>query len=115
MREIKFKAWDKEQKVMFAIDAEQFVAGHDFFNNDRFIPLQYTGLLDKSGVEIYEGDIIKDGDVIGEVRYDTPSFDFEPNNKKDKHYFSLGWSYNSEGQPLFEIVGNIYENKDLLT
>ena len=60
MIEQKFRAWDKEKKVMFEIDKEQSIAGHDFFSNDRFIPIRFTEHKDKNKKEIFAGDIMAD-------------------------------------------------------
>lgn len=72
---------------------------------------QYSGLLDKNRREIYEGDIINTGIRNYQVTYNPPSFDLD--GYDDGDYYSGGyaqtWHWDS-----FEIVGNIYENPELL-
>ena len=66
MREIKFKIWDKENKKFTDDDIYMDKNGNlgrvqddGFYCEDTFIPLRFTGLLDKKGKEIYEGDIVR--------------------------------------------------------
>jgi len=169
-REIKFRAWDKEKKVMVVlvydkywkrynrskkminigeevfssgktkIDANDFyiqldgtiirtrdyaspatgeygdkIGGDDVWNieykevSDRYILMQYTGLKDKNGKEIYEGDIV-------EFHYGSlGSF-------REEIIFNDGgfWILRKDGSNFMpsiefrEVIGNIYENKDLL-
>ncbi len=100
---------------------EQFCHGYptlDIWNEkqqERFILLQFTGLLDKNGVEIYENDIIKvnaDEKFIGTVLYrqEVCAFEIVRTDFRNPIFYSLSTPmYN------FEIIGNIYENPELIT
>ena len=111
MREIKFRAWDnKLNKILEWTD----IAYNDdpFFHEDRDYELmQFTGLYDKNGKEIYEGDILKRPDL--EINY-IVVFNggcFCIQDSKNKHHkLKL-----LDGISIFlGIIGNIYENPELL-
>ena len=131
MREIKFRAWSPSKNKMFH-QGTQYLASFirrfvgievDFKIHESYLehPIdfylqQYTGLKDKNGVEIYEGDIVLDktdqylsdnSNVVYEVYYfdEMACFDF-----KDIRDNRLGESFKKS----FEVIGNIYENKELL-
>ena len=110
MREIKFRAWNKESKFMFKIFDS--TTHQDWFLSswkERHEITQYTGLNDKNGKEIYEGDIFETtSGVVAVVEWE--------NNGR-----FLGFTVESERkivyvgrEPKVEVIGNIYENPELL-
>ena len=113
-REIKLRAWDKLNK-RFLSQKEMTEIGGFYYTygvgpDDEFELMQYTGLKDKNGVEIYEGDIVKTNNLVYEIVYLAPQFFLRknPNDNVDVESFSTPLVYE-------EIIGNIYENKDLLS
>ena len=125
MREIKFRAWDKKKKKMLQPDhdAFDFITINDLSKlNLEF--LQYTGLKDKNGKEIFEGDVLSFNDSVFECRwFDDGRWGFLDKTKKGEHYLKVGEAMERhvpvENHPnvlaeLSTIVGNIYENPELL-
>ncbi|MGP4073812.1 YopX family protein [Piscibacillus sp. B03] len=111
MRDIKFKVWDKQQKVMLdwehildRPDLQEFLLFADKEDNFYSPLMQYTGLKDKNGTEIYEGDIYKAKMTILKTDTTTVSIEVVEDIRNDNVYY-----YDE-----VEVVGNIYENPELL-
>jgi len=128
MKEKKFRAWDKELKEwldpsgfmltgngeLYVDDSREWVKPSE---RDRIELMQFTGILDKNGKEIFEGDILKEywepcgddavvcGEYIGEVFYEDAGYWTRSKN----HHHAI-----TETCDSYEVIGNIYENPDLL-
>lgn len=114
MRDIRFRAWDKiENKMMYfeLIDymAIQSLIAYTGNIYSKIEIMQYTGLKDKNGVEIYEKDKLLWHNQSDEPDYDVPYVEFIDGS------FKCGSDLLSElDLDTMEVIGNIYESPELL-
>lgn len=110
-RPIKFRAWDEDEKLMTVWDIILSDGFRKYLAADEVILMQYTGLKDKNGKMIFEGDICKNGDWENDAHaynYRTEVVEWDADNG-----CWIGWNHNDDGMTC-EVIGNIYENPDLL-
>jgi len=141
MENLKFRAWDKEDnrmKEVFNLDFHRYTAivgfrlsePKSFLGNDPLIIMQSTGLKDKHGVDIFEGDIVNvhdfinvggiegyeegEREMIGIVKYgcifNSPIPEWYLENSDDY----IPFSYIDLHDESFEVLGNKFEHKELL-
>jgi len=116
-REIKFRAFDNKNKNFFIPSLSEFSDMNDEIENltecGRYKLIQYTGLKDKNGKEVYEGDVLLDENgQIYTVEFFNYSFNVVHKDRKLSDIYTL-WEY-INNIFLCEIIGNIYENPELL-
>ena len=108
MRTIKFRAWNPELNKM----SKPFSFGQilNFWDTNfkslepnKEIVMQFTGLHDKNGKEIYEGDIVTDGVGKYKIVYDLKLAGYQP--------YCI---FRDEPENYCEVIGNVFENADLV-
>lgn len=139
MREIKFRCWDKDEKLMKEVNGINFPlsksSGKDITSYNQkedyyewiydYELMQYAGLKDKNGTEIYEGDIVRIKnemvDWVGKVIFKDCKFCIEINTRYSTFWNSFEKITKMQNMNAtitlhnsFEVIGNIYNNSNLL-
>ena len=129
----KFRAWHKTWEEMGKVTCIHFDDKQSVISmfceeeqassallDDEVILMQSTGLFDRNGKEIFEGDIVTDGDVISDIKYHQTlgfymigkyGFSVPFGQGVDVEYFE---EFAVHVSKIFEVIGNIYENPELL-
>ena len=112
MRENKYRAWDKCNKKMYSYkDIEWWPIRALNSDADVYEFIQYTGLKDKKGKEIYEGDIIRYYHYKRKIEKTWGAFGFQA--ERDR-FMTLHEICDAGSIHKIEIIGNIHENSELL-
>lgn len=123
MREIKFRMWDTKQKGWVMPPNHQIASSVPIVeafdkvgkspkilqlgeHTGRYVLMQFTGLHDKNGEDIFEGDIVKHPDYI--------NLAIVWNNNEGQWQTSSGAGLNVRNDGNLEVIGNIYQNPELL-
>ena len=134
MREFKFRAWDGQENKMTAVMSLRDFATTDGIPESWFdeqIYMQYTGLKDRNGVEIFESDILEFADkwecyrgqhsirfmsITGkELEAAKAKYEAEPMERREVVLPECyEWLLSPDVQSWWKVIGNIYENQELL-
>jgi uncharacterized phage protein (TIGR01671 family) len=112
MREIKFRAWNPYQKIM---QKPKSVYEMHWGSQCFDYLMQYTGLKDKNGKEIYESDFVRFGyhnEYVGQIKWSINNASFRV--MVFGHEETMPYLHAQKCMEYYEVIGNIYENPELL-
>jgi len=112
-REIKFRAWNITQSLMIEDASHLLPLYNEDLPGDKVILMQFTGLKDKNGRGIYEGDIVSNGHDTGIIKWDKIHCAFRAYWIATALDDDVSW-IPFKGMKYNEVIGNIYENPELL-
>lgn len=130
----RYRAWDKIHKVMYEADdimsidfgkseisvKTLFFERTNYYNFNDIVLMQSTGLTDKNGKEIFEGDVVTDGHTTGDIKnHATYGFYMVDDNGVERWFSDAATIEDFEedaktASEILEIIGNIWENPELL-
>lgn len=121
-REIKFRYWNEVSGIMVNDPKMPYKKGwtvEQLFSDRGWVWMQFTGLKDKKRKEIYEGDILANREVHGDNFYCVVEYGIDGFNGVTypgrNHCMPLHTIMTYEGAEYNEVIGNIYENPELLS
>jgi len=130
-REIKFRAWNKQTRRMednFSLDNDGSriftqEGSRDFFFQEPYedveqkdwVLMQFTGLLDKNGKEIYESDIVSRKERIGVIGWNDGGFCIDTVKIEGKFVEYREPFFTQPIMEGWEVIGNIFENSELIS
>ena len=129
----RFRAWDKIHKTMYEVDdimsidfgrseisvKTLFFDHTNYYKFDDIVLMQSTGLKDKNGKEIFEGDVVTDGHTAGDIKsHSTLGFYMVDDNGIERFFSDDATIEDFEedvetAARILEILGNIYTNPEL--
>lgn len=130
----RYRAWDKIHKTMYEVDdimsidfgkseisvKTLFFERTNYYKFDDIVLMQSTGLRDKNGKEIFEGDVVTDGHTTGDIKHHTTYGFYMVDGKGIERWFSDGNCIEDfeedakTASEIIEVVGDIYTNPELL-
>lgn len=116
MRELRFRAWVKSEECYMGkwIDTQYPVTFSavnevaEYYSDNDLVVEQYTGLKDKNGKEIYEGDIVSYRGNNYQIKWCKASFAYIASSNNQYYWLSPSKS------TVFEVIGNTYENPEMV-
>jgi len=134
MRDIKFRAYDREAREMMTADLfdafyyeegsilDEILLGHEepdhaYRGLANYALMQYTGLKDKNGAEIYEGDVLRSDEWVTAARVSFYNGSFCAEHLvpgMSESYVGMRYILSASRTSTLEVMGDIYQSPELL-